>query len=134
VFELDFADLVVIAAELLGIALAAALDQFDLTAAQAALTEAQAAFPGTDAARTADALAADALAAATTGLIRALLRHQPFPGHGHQLAVLAGLQFLAVNGWQADLDPPGTPLVLVEGLASGRLSPPNYVVATTTHT
>ena len=35
----------------------------------------------------------------------------------------AGLQFLALNGWQADLDPPGAALVVIEGLASARLSP-----------
>jgi hypothetical protein len=56
-------------------------------------------------------------------LIRALLRHRPFPGHSQQVAVAAGLQFLALNGWQADLDPPGAALVVLEGLASGRLSP-----------
>jgi Clp amino terminal domain, pathogenicity island component len=137
-FELDIADLVVIVAQLNGIDPAAALDRLDIKAAQAALTEAapphpeaalaraEAALARAEPALAADAEAAltpDALAAAATRLIRALLRHQPFPAHRYQLAVLAGLQFLAVNGWQADLDPPGTALVLVEGLASGRLSP-----------
>jgi hypothetical protein len=124
IVELDCADLVVIAAELDGIGPAAALDRFDIAAAQTALTQAaltEAAL--NDAALNDAGLAADALAAAATRLIRALLRHPPFPAHGHQLAVLAGLQFLAVNGWQADLDPPATARVLVEGLASGRLSP-----------
>src|SRR5580704_14713659 len=111
---IDVADLVVIAGELYGTSPDAALDRIDLDLARAALTEAAPADT---------ALTKDALAAAATRLIRALLRHHPFPADGQQLAVLAGLQFLAVNGWQADLDPPGAALVLVEGLASGRLSP-----------
>jgi len=111
---IEVADLVVIAGELYGTGPDAALDRIDLDAARAALTEAAPADT---------ALTKDALAAAATRLIRALLRHHPFPADGQQLAVLAGLQFLALNGWQADLDPPGTALVLVEGLASGRLSP-----------
>ena len=112
---LDVADLVVIANQVLGIAPSAALDQLDLAAAEAALAEAAQADPleaGPDGA---------GLAAAV--LIRALLRHRPFPGHSQQVAVAAGLQLLALNGWQADLDPPGAAVVVVEGLASGQLSP-----------
>jgi hypothetical protein len=111
---IDIADLVVIAGELYGTGPDAALDRIDLDAARTALTEAAPADT---------ALTKDALAAAAIRLIRALLRHHPFPADGQQLAVLAGLQFLALNGWQADLDPPGTALVLVEGLTSGQLSP-----------
>jgi hypothetical protein len=106
---IDVADLVVIAGELYGIGPDAALDRINLDAARAALTEA--------------ALTEGPPAATATRLIRALLRHHPFPADGQQLAVLVGLQFLALNGWQADLDPPGTALILVEGLAAGRLSP-----------
>jgi Clp amino terminal domain, pathogenicity island component len=128
-FELDCADLVVIAGQVLGVGPHAALDQLDTAAARAALTEAALA-----AAALADgALAADprtgaldgraTAATAATGLMRALLRHRPFPGHHQQVAVAAALQFLALNGWQADLDPPGTALAVVEGLACGQLSP-----------
>jgi prophage maintenance system killer protein len=106
---IDVADLVVIAGQLDGVGPDAALDRVDIGAAQAALAEAE--------------LTEGALAAAATRLIEALLRHHPFPAHSQQLAVLAGLQFLALNGWRADLDPPRTALVVVEGLASGRLSP-----------
>ena len=118
------ADLVVIAGQVLGVGPDAALDQLDTAAAQAALTEA---------ALAGGALAADprtgapddraAAAAAATGLMWALLRHHPFPGQHQQVAVAAALQFLALNGWQADLSPPRTALVVVEGLASGQLSP-----------
>jgi hypothetical protein len=55
-------------------------------------------------------------------MIRALLRHPPFPGHRKPIAVAAGLQLLAVNGWQADLDPPEAAIV-IECLASGRIAP-----------
>jgi len=128
VFELDCADLVVIAGQVLGVGPHAALDQLDTAAAQAALTEAAlAAAALADGAAAADprtgALDGRAAAAtAATGLMRALLRHRPFPGHHQQVAVAAALQFLALNGWQADLDPPGTALVVVEGLACGQLS------------
>jgi hypothetical protein len=35
--------------------------------------------------------------------------------------VAVGLQFLALNGWQADLDPPGAALTIIEGMARERL-------------
>jgi hypothetical protein len=55
-------------------------------------------------------------------LVRALLRHPPFPARAQPVAVAAGLQFLSLNGWRADLDPPATAVVVVEALASGQLS------------
>jgi hypothetical protein len=131
VIAIDVADLVVIAGQVLGVGPGAALDQLDTAAAQAALTEAALAAALTDGAPADGALTAnprtgapdDRAAAAAAGLMRALLRHRPFPGQHQQVAVAATLQFLALNGWQADLDPPRTALVIVEGLASGRLSP-----------
>jgi hypothetical protein len=127
VFELDCADLVVIAGQVLGIGPAAALDRLDVPAAQAALAEARPAdveLSGTvELSETGAADAGPAAAGlAAAGLMRALLRHRPFAGESQQVAVAAGLQFLALNGWQADLEPPGAALVVVEGLASGRLS------------
>jgi prophage maintenance system killer protein len=115
--EIDVADLVVIAARVTGTGSDAALDQLDVAAAQAALAEAWLAD-----AELSETSAADAGLAAAV-LMRALLRHRPFPVRGQQIAVAAGLQFLALNGWQADLDPPGAALVVVAGLASGRLNP-----------
>jgi hypothetical protein len=115
VIALDAADLVVIAGRTLGISTDAALDQLDLAAARDALAEARppgTGFPGRAAAATAG-----------VGLVRALLRHRPFPRHAQQVAVAAGLQFLSLNGWRADLDPPSTAAVVVEALASGRLAP-----------
>jgi hypothetical protein len=54
-------------------------------------------------------------------LMSRLLEHPPFPEHREQVAVAAGLQLLAVNGWQADLDPPPVAALVVQSLASGRI-------------
>ena len=112
--EFDVADLAEIAGHALGIGTDAALAQLDIAAARAALAEARQAGVLRDQA---------AAAAAGVGLVHALLRHRPFPGQGELVAVAAGLQFLAVNGWRADLDPPEDAVIVVEGLASGQLTP-----------
>jgi hypothetical protein len=115
VITLDVADLVVIAGQALGIGTDAALSQLDVAAAQAALTEAR---------LTGSAITdPDTAAAAGIRLMHALLRHRPFALHGEQVAVAAGLQFLSLNGWRADLDPPAAAAVVVEALACGQLSP-----------
>jgi hypothetical protein len=129
--ELDVADLVVIAGQTLGIGTSVALSQLDAAAAEAALAEARLA--GHEAASAAAGPRRPggrparphrgAAAAAAIGLVHALLRHPPFPSHGEQVAVAAGLQFLAVNGWQADLDVPQAAVIIVEGLATGQLTP-----------
>jgi hypothetical protein len=115
VIALDAADLVVIAGRTLGIGPDAALDQLDISAALDALAEARP--PGAKFAGRA------AAATAGVGLVRALIRHRPFPRQAQQVAVAAGLQFLSLNGWRADLNPPATAAVVVEALASGRLAP-----------
>lgn len=112
---LDAADLVVIAGRTVGIGPDAALDQMDIAAAQDALAEARP--PGTEFPGRA------AVATAGAGLVLALLRHRPFPEQAQQVAVAAGLQFLSLNGWRADLNPPATAAVVVEALASGQLAP-----------
>jgi hypothetical protein len=118
---LDAADLVAIAAEVLGCDTGTALAQADISAADDALAQAgvagRAGAPGE--ARLHPAEAADAAIALTD----ALLRHPPFPAHREQIAVAAGLQFLAVNGWQAYLDVPGAAVVVIERLAAGQLTP-----------
>ncbi len=67
---------------------------------------------------------ADQHTAARAGirLMHALLRHRPFPVDGEQIAVAAGLQFLSLNGWQAELGPPAAAAVVVEALGCGQLS------------
>ena len=116
---LNAADLVVIAGRTLGIGTEAALAQMDIAAAQDALAEAQS--PGR---RPGVAIGdRDTAAAAGVGLVRALMRRRPFPGHSQQVAVAAGLMFLSLNGWQADLNPAETAAVVVEALGSGQLAP-----------
>ena len=128
--ELDVAGLVVIAGQVLGIGTDAALSQLDIPAAEAALTEArlagqEAASAAARSRRPGSAPAPPhraAAGAATVTLMHALLRHPPRPGHGEQVAAAAGLQFLAVNGWQADLDVPRAAAITIHGLASGQLT------------
>ena len=112
--SLDVADLVVIGGRVLGIGTGAALDQVDTLAAETALAEAQVALSLPD---------CYAAAAACARLMGGLLQHPPFPEHRERVAVAAGLQFLAVNGWQADLDPPQVAAIVVQCLASGRIEP-----------
>lgn len=117
---LDAADLVVIVGRTLGISTDAVLAQLDISAAEEALAEARPS--GLDLPDPA------AAAAACVGLVDALLRHRPFPRHGQQVAVAAGLQFLSLNGWRADLTPAATAAVVVEALASGQLTPADAAV------
>ncbi|HTR90125.1 MAG TPA: hypothetical protein VMI73_00100 [Trebonia sp.] len=115
---LDSADLAVIAARTLSISAGDALAVMDIPAARAALAEAQ------PTERQPDMPLSGRYAAAAAGVsvMQALLHHRPFPRQGRQVAVLAGLQFLSLNGWQADLDPPATTAVVIEALASGQLA------------
>jgi hypothetical protein len=129
--ELDVAGLVVISGQVLGIGTDAALSQLDIPAADAALAEArlagrEAASAAARSRRPGSAPAPPhraAAGAAAVTLMHALLRHPPLPGHGEQVAAAAGLQFLAVNGWQADLDVPRAAAITIHGLASGQLTP-----------
>jgi hypothetical protein len=119
VTALDVADLVVIGGRTLGISTDAALALMDVAVARDALAEALP--PGQP--RGADFADRAAAAAAGARLVHALLSHRPFPRQSQQLAVAAGLQFLSLNGWSADLNPAATAAVVVEALAAGRLAP-----------
>ena len=120
--SLDTADLVVIVGRTLGIGTDAALAQMDIAAAEDALAEARS--PGQSPGQSPGRAIGDrdTAAAAGIGLVRALLRHRPFPSRGQQVAVAAGLMFLSLNGWQADLNPAETAAVVVEALGSGQLT------------
>ncbi len=106
---LDVADLVVIAGKTLDLGSQAALDRLDLGAAQTAVSEAAAAADSGD----------PALAAAA--LLAALIQHRPWDGDTGPVAVAAATTFLALNGWQADLDPPEAVREVVAALGAGRL-------------
>lgn len=112
--SLDVADLVVIGGRVLGIGTGAALEQVDPQAAETALAEAPVPLSLPD---------SYAAAAACAHLMSGLLQHPPFPEYRERVAVAVGLQFLAVNGWQADLDPPQAAAIVVQCLASGRIEP-----------
>ena len=116
---IDVADLVVIAGRVLGTGPGAALDQVDLDAARAALAAAEPPEAELTETELTETGPADPARAAVL-LIRALLRHRPFPDQNEQVAMAAALQFLALNGWRADLDPPEATVVVIEGLAASR--------------
>ena len=132
---LDLGALVVIAARVLGLDAPDVLDLMDVSAAEAALADADA--PGFPPARASSAGAGSAPAgSAGTGsvdaasdpagraaaLLGALVQHRPLPRGNEQTAVLATVTFLAINGWQADLEPPEATAGLVADLAAGRRS------------
>ena len=104
---LEVADLVLIASRTLGLDTGQVLDLFDVAAAGNALAEAQ---PGSESAD-------PALRAAA--LLHALARQRPLRRGNQQVALAAMLQFLAINGWDMDPDPPGPVATMVAGLAAG---------------
>jgi hypothetical protein len=148
---IDLGALVVIAARALEEDVAVVLDLLDVAAAEAALAEAAptqdgpaqdgpaqdgpaqdgpaqdgpaeagAAGPGPEA--PAGAGSQTRAAAQAAALLSALVGHRPLPRGNEQVAVLATVTFLAVNGWQVDLEPAGDTAAVVAGLAAGRWSP-----------
>jgi prophage maintenance system killer protein len=104
---LALADLVVIAGRTLGLDTGQVLDLLDLDAAERALALV----------RHADAPGDPAGLAAT--LLRALVIQRPLQRGNEQVALAAMLQFLAINGWDLEPDPPGPIADLVAGLAAG---------------
>jgi prophage maintenance system killer protein len=107
VIALEVADLVLIASRTLGLDTSQVLDLVDVAAAENALAEAQ---PGSESAD-------PALRAAA--LLHALARQRPLRRGNQQVALAAMLQFLAINGWDMDPDPPGPVAAMVAGLAAG---------------
>src|SRR5215469_353257 len=104
---LEVADLVVIAGRTLRLDTGLVLDLLDPAAAERALGPARPdAEPGDPAGR-----------AAT--LLRALLRERPLRRGNQQVALAAMLQFLALNGWDIDPDPPEATAGMVADLAAG---------------
>jgi hypothetical protein len=87
------ADLVAVAAEALGVKPAEVLDLLDLEAADRALADP---VPSTD-----------DPAERAGALLHGLLHHRPISRGARRVAVLATAQFLALNDWQLDLEPPG---------------------------
>jgi len=113
--RLEVADLVVIAARVLDLRPAAALDLLDLEAAEAALAEA-----GRWCER-------DPVEVGAAALLAGLVGHHPLARGNRQVALAATLQFLALHGWDLDLDPPAAARDLVGGVAAGTVGRPALV-------
>jgi hypothetical protein len=107
---MDLGALVVIAGRALEQNAPAVLDLLDVSAAEAALAEAESPAAGREPAERAAAL------------LGALIRYRPLPCGNDQAAVLATVTFLAVNGWQVDLEPAEDTAAVVADLAAGRRS------------
>lgn len=106
------ADLVVIAARVLGEDTGELLDLLDAQAAQETLAEVSRLSPGgQDPAR---------LGAA---LLHGLLRRPVFPRSGEQIALMATAQLLGLNGFDLDLDPPEETAQVIADVVAGRLGP-----------
>jgi Clp amino terminal domain, pathogenicity island component len=106
---LELADLVVIASRTLGLDTDEVVDLLDPVAAQHALALVR---PG-DAPGDPAGLAA--------ALLRGLVRERPLRRGNQQVALAAMLQFLALNGWDVDPDPPGPVASVIAELADGAL-------------
>ena len=105
---LDLGALGVIAGRVLGLDAMDALDLMDVAAAEAALAEAEAPGPRPGRASSAGTGSGDAAsdpADRAAGLLSALIRHRPLPRGNERAAMLAIITFLAINGWQVDLEP-----------------------------
>jgi prophage maintenance system killer protein len=113
VITLDLADLVVIASRTLRLDTGQVLGLLDPAAAERALALVR---PGGG--------PGDPAGLAAT-LLRALVRERPLRRGNQQVALAATLQFLGLNGWELDPDPPGPVAAVVAELAAGTLDARN---------
>src|SRR5262245_12695439 len=123
---LEVADLVVIAGRTLDLDTDAVLDLLDPEGAERALTDALAgAGPRGERAERGepgkrgdggDLSDPDDPAAQAAALLSALLRHRPLRRGNRRVALVAMLQFLALNGWELDPGPPAATAEQVERL------------------
>jgi hypothetical protein len=106
---LGVAELILIASRTLGLDAGEVLDLLDPAAAGQALAQAE---PGSDPAGP---------AACAAALLHALVRERPLRRGNQRVALAAMLQFLALNGWDMNPDPPGPVAIVVAELAADRL-------------
>jgi hypothetical protein len=107
----DVADLITIAARVLEIDAAEALDLIDLTAAEAALCEAR-------------NRSGEPAAQVAAALLAGLIRHSPLVRGNRQVALLAVLQYLGRQRLGLDLQPAATARDLIAGISAGMLAEP----------
>ncbi len=111
---LEVADLVIIASHTLQLDTDRVLDLLDPTAAEAALAQARS---GAD----------DEPASQAAWLLHALVRQRPLRRGNQQVALVAMLQLLALNGWDVDPDFPEATRTVVAELAAGTLGTDDVV-------
>jgi prophage maintenance system killer protein len=116
VIALEVADLVVVASRTLQLDTDRVLELLDPTAAEAALAQARS---GSE---------PDDPASQAVALLHALMDQRPLQRGNQQVALVAMLQFLALNGWAVDPDPPEAIGAMVAELSAGALDT-NDVVA-----
>jgi len=109
VIALEVADLALIASRTLGLDTGQVLDLLDPAAAERALALVR---PGSGPGDPAGLAAV---------LLHALVRERPLRRGNQQVALAAMLQFLGLNGWELDPDPPGPVAAMVAELAVGTL-------------
>ncbi len=122
---LDLPALVIIGAKTLGVDTRTALGLLDVPAAEAALAEAVP-VPGTQPTGTQRPAARDhtgEAAEAAAALLCALIRRRPFQRGNAAVAVAAATTVLALDGWQADLDPPRAVQGIIAAAETGQLTP-----------
>src|SRR6266498_1796373 len=112
---LEVADLVIIASHTLHLDTDRVLDLLDPTAAEAALAQARS---GAD---------DDEPASQAAWLLHALVRQRPLRRGNQQVALVAMLQLLALNGWDVDPDSPDATRIVVAELAAGTLGTDDVV-------
>jgi Clp amino terminal domain, pathogenicity island component len=123
---LGVADLVLIAGRVLGADTAGVLDLLDVAAAEAALADAGpagGAGPAVVGAPKRRPRAAGYVAPSAAALLHALVTRRPLRRGNDEVALVAMLQFLAVNGWDVDLDPPEATRTLLIDVGTGVLDP-----------
>jgi prophage maintenance system killer protein len=109
VIALEVADLVVIASRTLQLDTDRVLELLDPAAADHALAEAR------------SGAGRDDPASRAAWLLHALVRQRPLRRGNQPVALAAMLQFLALNGWDVNLDPPEATRTMVAELAAGTL-------------
>jgi hypothetical protein len=119
VIGLGVADLVVIAGRTLDLDIEAVLDLFDAEAAERALADAVPTGPTGPAGPAGDA---DDPAGRAAALLDALLRRRPLRRDNQRVALVAMLQFLALNGWRLEPESPEATVNVMTELASGTIA------------
>jgi death-on-curing protein len=108
---LELGDLLAIATEVLGLEVDQLLHITDLGLADSALARPQASFGGTD--------FYPELSEKAASLLHSVAKNHAFLDGNKRVAVVATLQFLKLNGFDLDLEPPSESYEVIAGVAGG---------------